>query len=451
MHLSRMLRFAVPLMMAAIILVPAATLVINGRNIQDLESLDPGNLTPLTEWVLRLTTIGIVGLCGLVLVERGLGGGRRSLDRSQLALMAGFLAYFVGTTLVPGLFGSVPGLSRNVFYVLVLFLAVFARRGDGIDPLLETLKWTLLVLFLASFGFAVANPNAALRTYAPELRLPLVPFRFWGLGSSSNSIGPMGLALTLMLMARPFARGWVNRLGHASAALVVLLAQSQTTWIAGAMIVPAMWLYRRSLRLGGSGCLAPPPGFVLALAGIAGMALILGLAALIGGGPVRVEPTPGLTGYGEAFTGRGNIWRIAINTFLDSPLFGYGPTAWDVEFRQALRMPFATSAHNQILQALSVGGLFGLTGLVLYLVALIRGAAQRGAASLGLAPALLALTLVRSFSEAPLELGTLLFADMVMHVLLLALLLDRSWQAPATLATEPSMPGRPRDRRQPSP
>ncbi len=130
--------------------------------------------------------MGIVGLSVLLIGERGLRGDKRRLDAGQLQLLVGFLAFYCGTTLVPGIWGTVPDLQRNFFYVLLLFLALFARRGDGIELILDVVKWSLLVYLLMSFPFAVVNPDAALRYYAAELRLPFVPFRFWGVGSSSN-------------------------------------------------------------------------------------------------------------------------------------------------------------------------------------------------------------------------------------------------------------------------
>lgn len=436
--------------MCTILIVPVLVVIINGRNIQDLESLDPGNLTSFTEWLLRLATMGIVGLSALLLAERGLRGDRRPLDRGQLELLVGFLALYVGTTIVPGIFGSNPSLPRNFFYVLLVFLAVFARRHDGAGPLIDALKWTILSILLISFVFAAVDPNAALRYYAPELRLPFIPFRFWGVGSSANSTGPLALVLALLVIAKPFAARWLNRLAFTAAAIVILLAQSQTTWIAGVLIVPAMILYGRALDRGRVFRLRIPTGLAIFALSLAGMALIAGTAAWLSGPPRLVEPTPGLTGYGEALTGRGNIWRIAIKVFLDNPLFGYGPNAWTVEFRQAVQMPYATSAHNQLLQSLSMGGLCGLAGLMLYVVALVRWSFQRAAPSRGLAPALLGMTLLRSFSEAPLELGTLLYADMVMQLLLFALLLDRNWTAHAKPQPVP-MPEHRRRPRSPRP
>lgn len=435
MPVSRLLHFAVPLVLATILLAPVLALLIDGRDLQKLDLLDPGNFSPSTEWLLRLSTLGIVGLCLLLLVERGLRGDKQRLDTSQLLLLIGFLAFYCGTTLVPGIWGTVPELQRNFFYVLFTFLAVYARRGDGVAFLLEVAKWTLLLYLLISFPFAVLNPNAALRTYAAELRLPFVPFRFWGVGSSSNSIAPLALVLTLLVIAKPFPRPWINGLAHVAAAAVILLAQSQTTWISTIVIVPALLLYRRSLARGGSGRLPLPPSLLLVTAGGLGMALVIGAAVLLEMTPGRVEPTPGLSGYGDVMTGRGNIWRIAINVFLDNPLFGYGPTVWLLEFRNTIQMPFATSAHNQVLQSLSMGGLFGLAGLSIYLVVLARIAAQRAVATGGLAPALLTLTLIRGISETPLELGTLLIVDMAFHLLLFALLLDRSWSGVERIAS----------------
>ncbi len=113
---------------------------------------------------------------------------------------------------------------------------------------------------------------------------------------------------------------------------------------------------------------------------------------------------------------------MAYETFLENPLFGYGITAWDRAFRAKLNMPFAFHAHNQVMQSLSVGGLLGALGLVFYLTMLSYYSLRLARFTRGLAPALLALILVRSISEVPLDVTTLLAGDFVTHLCLFMVL-----------------------------
>jgi O-antigen ligase len=426
MVVSQLLRVATPVLPAVMLLAPVIAILMSGRDLEHPETLDPGQLTATTEWVLRFMTLGALGLSLLLIGERSLQRDRGGADMWQLALLGGFLAYFAGNALLPGLFGADTGLPRPYFYVLAVFLALYARREDGVAQIVDVLKWTLLLFMVLSMIYAPFRPNAALNYYAAELRLPVVPFRFWGLGSSPNTLGPMALVLILATIVRPFGRRWLTWTSHGVAGLVVLLAQSQTTWIATALIVPALLAYRAALASGRDLTVRVPTGFVLGAAGcVAGLAVLGAAYLLASGGVGRVVPTSGLTGYSEFLTGRGNIWRVALDLFQQHPIFGYGLSAWTLDFRTALSMPYATSAHNQVLQAMSVGGAMGLVGLLAYLAALIGSAWRHGWRSGGLAPALLALMLLRSLTETPFEMGTFLVADLAMQATLFALLVDR--------------------------
>lgn len=426
MVVSQLLRVATPVLPAAMLMAPMIAILMSGRDLEHPESLDPGQLTAMTEWVLRFITLGTLGLSLLLIGERSLHRHRGGADMWQLALLGGFLAYFAGNALLPGLFGADPGLPRPYFYVLAVFVALYVRREDGVAHLVDVLKWTLLLFMVASLIYAPLRPTAALNYYAAELRLPLVPFRFWGFGSSPNTLGPMALVLILMTIVRPFGRRWLTWTSHCVAGLIVLLAQSQTTWIATVLIVPALIAYRAGLESGRDLAVRVPAGAVMAATGCVAGLLVLGVGYLAAGGGIeRVVPTNGLTGYSEFLTGRGNIWREALELFHQHPIFGYGLSAWTLDFRTALSMPYATSAHNQVLQAMSVGGIAGLVGLMAYLTALIGAAWHHGWRSGGLAPALLALMLLRSLTETPFEMGTFFVADLAMHATLFALLVDR--------------------------
>jgi O-antigen ligase len=420
------LRAAVPCLLVAILLGPSLGTILSGRDLQQGETLDPGNLNVLSEWLLRLITLGVVALSALVVGERALRPHRQPPKVGQLWLITAFAIFFVGNVLVPGFLGAEPGFQRNYFYVSLVLLAIYARREDGITHVIDVLKWTLAGFMLGSFVFAVINPDAALRTYEPELRLPFVPFRFWGLGPNANAMGPLAFVLVLLLIARPIAQRTLHVLAHAVAWAVLLLAQSQTAWLATLLIVPPLLFYRSALRRHGGIRWRVSPGLLLAGAGAAlGLVVLLGAAALLSMPDGRIVPTTGLSGYGELLTGRGSIWKVAIRTFLEHPMFGYGLSTWTLEFRTALGMPFATSAHNQWLQSLSVAGICGFTAASIYIAVLVTLSLGRAASlSGGLAPSLMALTLLRCLTEAPLDLGTLLVLDVVIHGLLFAILLD---------------------------
>ncbi|MDX2154911.1 MAG: O-antigen ligase family protein [Hyphomicrobiaceae bacterium] len=418
-------RMALPIVLALMTICPALGIVLTGRDVSTFRSLEPLAPSALAVWVLRLGTLTAVAAMLIAMLGiPGLGFSTKARPR-QLTLLAAFLAFFTTNYIIPGFLGTVPSHGLRAYgYTFLLFLALYAARDHGSEALIAGTKWSLSAFMLASIVLAFVWPSATLRPYADELRLPLVPFRFWGLGSSPNSIGPLALTLLLLLIVQPFARRWLQITACLSAAAVVLLAQSQTTWIAAALIVPPLLLYRRRLARHGPGGLAPPPGLSLAMIGLATAALSILLTEAASLELPRVSPTGGIAGADDILTGRGSIWRVALDVFTANPLFGYGLAIWEDEFRAAIGMSFAVHAHNQLIQSLAMGGIVAAVGLLIYVAAVIHGSLASAAATGGLAPALMVMTLFRMITEVPFQMQTLLVGDALMHALLFAVVVS---------------------------
>ena len=62
-------------------------------------------------------------------------------------------------------------------------------------------------MMLGSLAFMVVTPQLVMQTNTPEVRLPFINFRFWGLGDGPNSTGPLGLMLFLITAYQPFPSG----------------------------------------------------------------------------------------------------------------------------------------------------------------------------------------------------------------------------------------------------
>ncbi|MEZ5659070.1 MAG: O-antigen ligase family protein [Burkholderiaceae bacterium] len=127
-------------------------------------------------------------------------------------------------------------------------------------------------------------------------------------------------------------------------------------------------------------------------------------------------------GFDDSFSGRANIWALAADLAVDNPWFGYGPSAWDLEFRRAAQMPFAFSAHNQFYQSLSVGGRLGGLTLAIYAITLAWFAWRTVRAGRGLGLVLVLILLIRGISTA-LESTIVMTADAFQHLLVLSLLM----------------------------
>ncbi len=129
-----------------------------------------------------------------------------------------------------------------------------------------------------------------------------------------------------------------------------------------------------------------------------------------------------------SLTARVEIWRVALEAWQDNFWFGYGPAAWETEFRLQVGMAYAYSAHNQVMQSISVGGAVGLVSLLVYLVTITYLSYKTVEQSHGLTVALLALISLRGITETPLDTDTLLSGELFMHVVLVYLLSTFLWR-----------------------
>jgi O-antigen ligase len=122
-----------------------------------------------------------------------------------------------------------------------------------------------------------------------------------------------------------------------------------------------------------------------------------------------------------SLTGRDRIWVVALEEWHNHPVFGYGPTIWDDEFRQAIGLPNATHGHNQMIDTLARCGTVGAIGLVCYAVVLLVLSVRFARATRGLSLAMFLTLALLSVSEVPLGLigyGTDVFTHLLLVVTL---------------------------------
>lgn len=423
---SRVPRFALPVIGAILAFVPPVGIVLTGRNlslknINFLESVDPGGLAA---WILRVSSAVLVALAiAAILVN--------VMDRTQRPtagrpLLFAFVAYFTTNIVLNSAFGTVPDFVASNLYALLLVLAVFLLREQGYAGFVNAVKWGLFLTMVGSFAFIPVDPALVMQTNTLEVRLPFVNFRFWGIGSGPNSIGPLAVVQLLLTIHLPFRSRFLQFLSLLSAGGVLLLAQSQTSWLSAALIFPPYLIYRwlTDEVKGAQRRLSP---LLVAATVLLGGAMTLAAASFFVNWVEVFDTLAGFLGIGPVSTdrimsGRGQIWAVAFTTFLENPLFGYGITAWDSAFRAKINLPYAFHAHNQLVQALSVGGLLGAAGFLLYVFTLAYYSLKLARFTRGLAPALLTLMLVRSITEVPFSLGTVLIGEFLTQLTLFALL-----------------------------
>jgi O-antigen ligase len=404
-----LIRIALPCALFILIITSPLATAIDGRNIENINFYDVVDANGFGAWLSRMSTLAILAVCLAIIALRATF--TLAPPSVPTLVMLGYVAFFVTGSVLNSLFGTVPAFSRNQVYPLIILTAIYMQRNDDNGMLIATVKAALLTVLLASLLMIFVRPLATMRSYAPELRLPFISFRFWGLGDSPNSMGPAALLLMFLTIYRPFRSQVVTLTSFMVAAVVLLIAQSQTAWATAALVLPTLLVYRWFVDDEAS---RQPTGSY-AVAGVA-FAFFLTAAGIY---LLTSDFVSEIAVDDKAFTGRGKIWRVALDLFYANPMFGYGPTAWEPEFRMSVAMPFAFTAHNQILQSLSTSGLVGLGGLIAYLGVLIIAATRLARPTRGLAPAiLLSFPLIRSFSEASFDFKTILGDEFILHMIM---------------------------------
>lgn len=352
-----------------------------------------------------------------------------------VTVLVAALVYQLTYAVLPQLTGLADHLSLTAFYFAVVVLALYASRRMPRRKVLNAIQWSLAVYLWAGLALAIVDPAAAVTSAGLEQRVSFVDSRFWGVGSNPNSVAPMAILLLMLQIRQRWQHGifWLVGNGLAAVAAVVVLvwAQSQTAWAAAILILPWM-LIRSRLDQHFSLTTLQPHHAVIGLLVIVIAAGILGAELISRDAVGRVaDSMPGSSFWkgdalatasrvGDQFmTGRGVIWSLALDVWRDHPWLGFGSTAWDYDFRHAFSLPLATSAHNQLMQVLSVAGLIGTIPFVIYVVLLGYFSWRGSSASRGLTVGLFALLAVRMMTEVPLETRFILSSDVVQHLALL--------------------------------
>ena len=141
---------------------------------------------------------------------------------------------------------------------------------------------------------------------------------------------------------QPSKSTWLRWIAILSAFVVFALAQSKTVWLAGMVAVAILFWYRRGRTASGG----MDPRLVLALIAL----LLVGTISLAFVDLERIWHKITFTQAGAdiaTLTGRAQIWATAIDTWKANPIFGYGPSAWGLEHRINIALPFAFSAQDR--------------------------------------------------------------------------------------------------------
>jgi exopolysaccharide production protein ExoQ len=407
-QLSAELRIAV-----AVIIVGAGTLLsiaLTGSEVLLYEDFASGFAA--SRWL----TLLVLG-ASVVEIVRGVlkAMSRKAIDPAWPVLM-GMLVFYGGTVFVQSVMSEHTEFTYKALYLPIFFTAVFFQQIDDLKPVFLSAKLVMFSLLVSSLVGIFAYPDFVLHQPEPGI-IPGINWRLFGITGHANALGPIALLAVLLEVYSPFRSRWLRWAYFFCAFAVLLLAQSRTSWIAGALILA---LVLAPLLV------MPNPNMALDARRFGKAVWVLSACILL-----LIAAACGLlmTGLGEyllrktelgTLNGRFQIWDITLQAWRENIFFGYGPGVWGAERRAQLNMFHVGHAHNQFVQTLGESGLVGLALMLTYLVTLLWVACAKFVASKGLILSLFLLLLSRCVTEAPLRSEGVLSWATFLHILLIA-------------------------------
>ena len=413
-------------MFPAMLAIGALTVILSNRDLtqaflqleQSTEGLDPGT-NPIAMWVQRGVSILLI-VASLERLSNHFG--QRRLVPS-MALTGSFLLFWLTTVLAPGLLGAHPVLTHEYAYSLLFGLCATLTFPEEREKILLVSRSSLFVYMLAGLVLVPIHPTLVLDSSYSQGLLPGVP-RFGGVAAHPVMMGLLSQTALLLLWARPFQRRWLTVCAWILGLTVLFLAQSKTAWLAFLLSACCMVVVRRGAdsidRIGDT---RDNTFGVLLLVGVIAFAIAVLVGVVVFDVPDRIGDFLGTSEGAQltSLTGRDRIWVVALQEWHNNPVFGYGPTIWDGEYRQAIGMPNATHGHNQMIDTLARCGTVGAIGLVVYAVVLMVLSVRFARATRGLSLAMFLTLALLSVSEVPLLLVGY-GPDIFTHLLLVATL-----------------------------
>lgn len=331
------------------------------------------------------------------------------------AFILGFAAtfYFGISVVLSGVVGNYREPRFNDFYFVFIAWAVI-YLADGIT--LKFWLWMRIALMLPILGSLVAMALAPQLVLQPGYAMSLIPGfaeRLYGLAGHANALGPIAV-IALVIELCPKVRPRPSLFFLLPQLAVLLLAQSKTAWLAALLVIPIVrwqWLNDRS-----AGRDKWTASVIIALCGLA-FSIVAGLLLMF------VAQSAAFQQFADrsslfTLTGRFDLWSTTLNEFWKSPLLGYGPSIWDLQFRIERGVLFAGQAHNQFVHILGQAGALGFSAMLAYLGVVAYFALKGFRRDGGLAIALLVLVIFRCMTESPLRMLGIMDWENWTHLLL---------------------------------
>jgi O-antigen ligase len=409
-----------PYVFYPIYLVVALSIWLSGRSLYVADEINSIITVqhPLAIWLGRATSIFVLFAAGERIVSR-LVKTQHKHEAPKLLIFA-FLIYVLTNFLSPALFGAHVFLTHDPIYmVLAGCAALLCTKQEG-ETAVQSIRNALLIFVILSAIALLWQPDMVIERGYQGL-IPGLSIRYAGLSMHANSFGAIVVVFLICLREKPFTVVWLNRFAWIIGCTSLLLTQSKTNWISFLLCMPSLAYYSNADYMKRISDFRRPCLSVVILASVMLFSCAVIMVLMFGNVGDRMHAFFSTSEGANllSLTGRDQIWEAALQEWHRHPIFGYGLTIWDEEYRLKVAMiTSATHAHNQLYQSLSSAGLVGATGLVIYVSILFGYVMKTARPSHGLSVALFLLIIFRSFTEVPLSMKG--FAgDQMTHLILL--------------------------------
>lgn len=338
-------------------------------------------------------------------------------------LFLAVMAYVIFGSVVNSLFGTKPDLGHELIYPFLLFGVAFTLPAEGYERTVRTTRNVLLALCAASLLMVLISHAQVMQTGHKGL-IPGFDLRLWGAANHANALG--GIAMFYLIVERlvPWKHASLRWLSWLAVFVTLILTQSKTNWII-AFILASILIAMEIWNALGAGVKNPrhqQKVIVMLSSLIVGLIVFSAILIVIGPQVLVDRINQSFVSAGAlTLSGRDVLWALSIKEWHANPLFGYGPTIWDDEYRKSVGLTFAYSGHNQYLNTLSESGLFGMAGFIFLIIAYIYYTIRYFNQTNGVLLAVLAFILIRGLTETPLNIFGMFSQETLINLTLVAL------------------------------
>ena len=392
-----------------------------------LKTVAPVEKSPAALWVGRLTSLFILFAFSERLLHR-LFGAQKNKPVPR-ALIWALLVFFLTNVISPGLFGSHPALSHENFYAVIACLAMLLMNDKEVVLAFHSARNAMFLFLLIGLILIPVIPREIIATNYSGL-IPLLKVRLSGLSNHPNGLGVLAIGAIFCLWKFPFQNRYLNRLAWLVGLSCLILSQSKTSWIAFLCSAPFIvyFTYDDQLKRHFLNYRRPSASLILISSGmVALLTLFIAFSFMDLGDRINGFFNSRTGSDLLTLTGRDIIWQIALEEWHKSPVFGYGLSIWDEDFRRSIQMAHAVSAHSQFYQSLSTAGIVGVAGLLTYFSVLLHFSWTLAKKTGGLSMAMFTLIFMHSLSESGFGLDGFGAEPIIEHALLL-IILAGSWE-----------------------